>query len=179
MPILNRLAPMALLFAGWTLTADAAPNFYMDAVKGRWMGLTTTDHISDKPVFFAYLATFDIDGKLGGDLARVILECNAGKASLAVDWTFKAAGARNLVLEYRFDRRPGRSLPARYVNNTREDVTSADAIRHFLADAAMARNLYVRVSSDRYGSSSATFLARAGADMAAKFTAACPAVTPR
>ena len=51
---------------------------------------------------------------------------------------------------------------------------SIEDIRQFLADASMSNSLYVRVYSDSYGTSEATFTAFGGKEMAAKFTTACP-----
>jgi hypothetical protein len=112
-----------------------------------------------------YVATVDIaETILGSEEARVLLTCAGGQASITIDWSFKAAGSKNLILEYRFEGRPGRQLSARYV------------IRQFLADARTSTRLYVRVNSDLSGPQSATFAAGAGADMAARFGAACPSV---
>jgi hypothetical protein len=72
--------------------------------------------------------------------------------------------------------RPGRQLSARYVNRYRQQSSDIESIRQFLADAGTSTRLYVRVNSDLSGPQSATFAAGAGADMAARFGAACPSV---
>lgn len=161
-------------FCGW-LGAGVALADPFDAVFGtRWRWSESVDPISDAPVKYAYVATVDIaDTVIGTEEARVLLTCVGGKASITVDWSFKAAGSANLVLEYRFDGRPGRRLNARYVNRYRQQSTDAGDVRRFLADARMSKRLVVRVDSDLSGPSSATFAAGAGPDMAARFVAAC------
>lgn len=149
-----------------------------DALFGtRWRWVESVDPITDAPVRHAYVATVEIaDALLGTEEARVMLTCISGNASITVDWSFKAAGSANLVLEYRFDGRPGRRLKARYVNRTRQRSEHQGDVRQFLADAGRSNRLMVRVDSDLSGPSSATFAAGAGPDMVARFAAACPAV---
>jgi hypothetical protein len=149
----------------------------LDAVFGtRWRWAESVDPISDAPVRQAYVATVDIAGRLlGTDESRVLLTCVDGKASITIDWSFRVAGSANLVVEYRFDGRPGRSLKARYVNRTRQQSADIGDVRLFLSDARQATRLFVRVDSDLYGPSSATFAAAAGPDMVRRFVAACPA----
>jgi hypothetical protein len=171
----------ALMLAAAVPDAVHASNIWADVYLGdRWHGVVSTDPISDATVFSVYVATARVnDTTLGPDLARVGLTCRAGKARLVFEWSFKAAGAANLTVEYRFEGRPGRSVKARYVNRTLEEATAVADIRQFLADAGESQSLIVRVNSDMYGISTATFRTKAGADMAARFAAACPVVSPR
>ena len=158
-----------------------ASNIWADAYFGdRWHGVASTDAITDATVFSVYVVTATVnDTTLGPDVARVGLTCRAGKARLVFEWNFKAAGAANLTVEYRFEGRPGRSVKARYVNRMLEEATAVADIRQFLADARESQSLTVRVNSDMYGVSTATFRTKAGADTAARFAAACPVVSPR
>lgn len=161
--------------------AGHASNIWADAYLGdRWHGAISTDPISDAKVLSVYVASARVnDTTLGPDLARVGLTCQAGKARLVFEWNFKAAGAANLTVEYRFEGRPSRSVKARYVNRMLEGATAVADLRQFLADARESQSLMVRVNSDTYGVSTATFRTKAGADMAARFAAACPVVAPR
>jgi len=169
------VATCAIALSGWVGTTSALADPF-DAVFGtRWRWVESIDPISDAPVRQAYVATVDIaDTVLGTEEARVLLTCAGANASITVDWSFKAAGSANLVLEYRFDGQPGRRLNARYVNRFRQQSTDAGDVRRFLADASMSKRLVVRIDSDLSGPSSATFAAGAGPDMAARFVAACP-----
>lgn len=157
-------------------TPAAADNVWVDALSDRWHAVSTTDPITDAPLFAAYVVTATVNGHaVGTDLARVELTCRAGKARLTFEWNFKAAGPANLVVDYRFDGRAGHTVKARYVNRMLEETTAAAEVRAFLADAARSESLLIRVNSDTYGIATATFRTRAGADMAKRFAAACPA----
>jgi hypothetical protein len=163
------------------LVASVAPalagNVWLDAASDRWHAVSTTDPITDAPVFAAYVVTAAVNNSVvGGNLARVELTCRAGKARLTFEWNFKAVGPANLVVDYRFDGRAGRTVKARYVNRTLTETTAIADIRQFLADAAGPQSLLVRANSDTYGVNTATFRTGAGPDMAARFAAACPAV---
>jgi len=171
-----RTAFGALLALVAAATPAAADNVWVDALSDRWHAVSTTDPITDAPVFAAYVVTAAVnDHAVGADLARVELTCRGGKARLTFEWNFKAAGPANLAVDYRFDGRAGRTVKARYVNRMLEETTAVADIRQFLADAAQSEGLLVRVNSDTYGISTATFHTRAGADMAKRFAAACPA----
>jgi hypothetical protein len=150
------------------------------ALVTRWTWSEFADAVTDQHVSQAYLQTTRInDEVLGEDFARLMLSCLAGKPEIQVDWTFKAGGKANLVLEYRFDGLPGRRLKARYVNSGRQRSDDLADVRQFLADAKQSTSLYVRARSDQYGTAEATFSARAGVDMVKRFVAACPAASPR
>lgn len=171
------IAACIAVFSGWLGVAAALADI-LDATFGtRWRWVESVDPITDARVVQTYVATVDIAGTiLGSAEARVMLTCTNRKASITIDWSFKAAGTANLTVDYRFDGQPGRSLRARYVNRTRQQSVDQGDVRQFLADARNASRLMVRVDSDLYGPVSATFAAKAGADMVSRFVAACPAV---
>jgi hypothetical protein len=169
----------ATIVALWCIGSGPAPAWSesLDVFGTRWRWQEGNDPITDAPVRQAWIATAVIDDKpFAGDEARLAVSCVTGKADIVVDWNFKVAGKEKLVLEYRFDGLPGRAPAARYVNRSRQRVTGLADIRQFLSDARGSTRLLLRVNSDAYGPSSATFAADAGSDMVARFLAACPSV---
>ncbi len=178
----GRIARGALLImVAWVLGATPALSASFESlVATRWQWVETTDLITDKPVSRAYVLTTVISNvQLGIAEARLDLTCAGGKASLHIEWSFVVAGKANLKVAYRFSGRPGRQLKARYVNRSRQEVTSLADIRQFLADARLSTELLIRVTSDQHGTTEATFRARAGPDMVRHFVAACPAAAQR
>ena len=169
------LAALAVMAVGPAVAAS-----FESMMASRWQWSEGVDRLTDQRVSRATLLTVMIEGaQLGDSEARVALICTAGKAVMDIDWSFRAAGQSNLTLEYRFAGQPGRSLKARYVNRNREEVTDLDGIRRFLADARTSDRLRLRVTSDAYGTTEASFRAEAGADVVARYTAACPLAAPR
>jgi hypothetical protein len=125
-----------------------------------------------------YTVTSNVNGRIGFDLARVVLECRSGKSRLFFEWTIKAAGSEHLTAQYRFAGKPGRTLKMRYVNQTLQETFSVADIRQFLGDANGADTLVVRVTSDLRGINTAEFRTKVGASMAQHFGAECPTVAP-
>lgn len=149
------------------------------ALSPGWHWSEARDPITDAVIRRAYVLSTAVNGPaFGSDQARVLLTCVAGRSTITVEWTIKAAGKVNLVLAYRFEGRPGRKLNARYVNRGSQQSAAIADVRQFLKDAAISHGLYVRVTSDAFGVSEATFKAGAGADMVARFAAACPDASP-
>lgn len=142
----------------------------------RWQGDLATDPMTDEKVLFMSVASTNINRRSGVDLARVYLECRSGKARMVIEWGFKAAGSANLIAQYRFAGKPGRTLKVRYVNRTLQETTSAADIHQFIADAIGSDSLSVQVSSDLLGTNTAEFKTKLGASMASHFGEACSAV---
>jgi hypothetical protein len=101
------------------------------------------------------------------------LYCIGGRSALLVLWSSNAAGSKNLVLDFRFAGQPGHVTHARYRNRMIQQTTDPEDIRAFLDGAAKSNNLYVRVSSDLYGTSDANFSLRGGKEMVARFEKVC------
>ena len=172
------LAGLVLLFAAAMEPAVGAT--FEAALATRWQWSEGIDRITDQKVSRAILRTVEIvDMQLGLGEARLALACTGGVVVMNIDWSFKAAGRTNLSLEYRFAGHRGRSLKARYVNRSREEVTDLGGIRRFLADARLSDRLRLRVTSDLAGVTEATFRAAAGADIVRRFTAASPVAAAR
>ena len=73
----------------------------------RWQWSEGIDPITDQKVRRAVLLTTTIeDIQPGVAEARIALVCTAGEPAMLIDWSFKAAGARNLAVEYHFTGRP-------------------------------------------------------------------------
>lgn len=175
----HRVAALGLAALAAMAVQPAVAASFEAMLASRWQWSEGIDRITDERVSRAILLTVAItDMQLGIAEARIALTCTGGKPVMDVDWSFKAAGKRNLTLEYRFAGRPGRSLTVRYVNRSRQEVTDLAGIRRFLADARRSDRLRLRVTSDAYGAREATFRAAAGADIVRRFAAACPAAAP-
>ena len=176
----HRIVAAGLAALAVTAVGPAAAASLDSKMASRWQWSQGVDRITDQMVSRATLLTTAIEEQqLGLEEARLALTCTAGKAVMDIDWSFKAAGPSNLTLEYRFAGRPGRGLKARYVNRSREEVADIADIRRFLADARTSDRLRLRVTSDAYGTTEANFRAEAGADVVARFTAACHVAAPR
>ena len=173
----NSAAKRAAIFTLMMMGASGAAlaNWAEAALTTRWTVVDSRDAISDAPERFAYVKTTRINGRMSSrDYARVLLICTAGKPSMMIDWTFRAAGKANLTVQYRFAGQPGRRLGAVYVNRSSQKVEAMADIRQFLADARVADEVHVRVTSDTYGLHDAVFAAKGGAEMSRRFTEACP-----
>lgn len=176
----HRIAAAGLAMVAAVVAEPAAAVSFESLFATRWQWSEGVDHITDQKVSRAVLLTVTIeDVQLGLAEARIVLTCTGGKPVMDFDWSFKAAGKGGLTVEYRFANLAGRSLKARYVNRTRQEVSDRDGIRQFLADAQRSDSLRLRLTSDLYGVTEATFKAAAGADMVRRFVAACPVVAPR
>lgn len=179
MPTVLRSACVALILLciAWPAAADA----WLDgAFSQAWKGVIARDPITDWTDLFMYITTLDVnDRPLGTDIARVALSCKRGKPALEFIWSFKAAGKANLTVEYRFAGQPGRSPNVRYVNRTTQETADLGDVRTFLMDASRSDSLYVGVSSDLGGPNSATFKAKGGSTMRAKFVSFCPSAASK
>jgi hypothetical protein len=171
-------AGLAVLTAMAAETAVAAT--FESLLATRWKWAEGVDRFTDRKVSRAYLMTTEIADVMAGlGEARLTVTCTGGKPVMDIDWSFKAAGEARLTVEYRFAGRPGRSLKGRYVNRTSQRVSDLAGIRQFLSDARGSDRLRLRVTSDLYGATEATFKAAAGADIYRRFTAACPVAASR
>lgn len=141
-----------------------------------WRWSETRDPINDRVIHTASVATlgFKLNGATRIALVTVILACANGEPVLVFDWEEKVAGSRGLIVEYRFDGRPGRRTKANYVRRSRQSTSDLADIRQFLADASVSDGLYVRVQSPAFGSAEARFHARGGGALAARFAQYCP-----
>jgi hypothetical protein len=171
---------LALSLACSGLPAFAGDDWIDAALGDRWRGTRTADPITDAPLLRLYLITTEVNGAVfGRDMARVMLTCAAGKSSLDFEWTIKAASKTNLVVAYRFEGQPGRTVKARYVNNSEQETTQLGDVRQFVRDAGLSQRLYLQVNSDRFGVNEARFKAKAGPSATASFVEACPDAGPR
>lgn len=142
----------------------------------KWEFGEHTDKITDQRVRTIMIYAMHGAVPWGFVQAPLNVRCTAGNAELTIKWAEKTASNVNLVVEYRFDGLPGRSLDVRYVNRSEQRSTSVAGIRQFLADARRSDRLLLRVSSDLLGTTEAVFRAGAGAEVADYLIAACPKV---
>jgi hypothetical protein len=169
------VAGRILLLVGLVLPTSTYADF-LNLPIVRWKWVETVDRVTDELRSDAGISTnsVNIAGSSFGHSAIVVLSCVRGKYALIFGWSTRVAAQKNLLVEYRFAGRPGHATAARYVNRSRQMSLSVMDIGQFLADARLSNNLYVRVYSDTYGTSEATFTAFGGKEMAAKFIAVCP-----
>jgi hypothetical protein len=167
----------ALLLVILSGPAWSGNSIWWDAMfNDRWQGDLATDPMTDEKVLYMSVTSTNINRRTGFDLARVYLTCRSGKPRMVIEWGFKAAGSANLVAQYRFAGKPGRTLKVRYVNRTLQESTVAADIHQFIADAIGSDSLSVQVSSDLLGINTAEFKTKLGESMAAHFGESCPAV---
>lgn len=177
----DSIAAACVLLLASSLSAPSAVADYFDAlIDTRWDWRESVDPITDEVVRVGTILTtrVNISGEEYGHQARVRVVCVSGKSAIIVDWSSRVAAKKNLALEYRFAGQPGRRTNIRYINRTKQSTTDTADIRQFLADARVSNSLYVRVSSDTYGVSEATFTTRAGEDLFDHFVAVCPSAVP-
>jgi hypothetical protein len=159
---------------GWPIATHAAE--LNQSFSWRWS--ESRDAITDKIVRTGEAGTLllRLNREPQISFGQIVVGCADGTPMMVFDWGLKVAGKTGLVLQYRFEGRPGRQMTAKYVRTTRQTVNKPAEIRQFLADASKSDRVHVRIVSDRYGTVEAKFTARAGAKLAALLGHHCPSV---
>jgi hypothetical protein len=134
------------------------------------------DKITDVPIYVGYVHTLQtsIAGSSELDVATVLVYCVGPEPAIEFRRGHPAAGSKNLNVAFRFEGQPGHNTKARYLNRTEQRTTDVSDVRLFLDGLAKSSRLYVRVTSDLYGISSASFKLRGGTEIVERLRKACP-----
>jgi hypothetical protein len=126
---------------------------------GSWAISQQIDRISGATTTRAHLSAFTVSGKgqhMG--LAHIDLQCFDKRPIVRLRYPFRVGANCTAIVEYRFDRHPGRKANARFMPDFRtiviEDKAEVMQIADGLASSAV---LYVRVSSLYVGRAEAEF----------------------
>ena len=169
----------AHVLLGLSICLTSAPSCVAEALDGgawRWEDLI--DPITDEVRRTAVVhSRIDMTGQ--SPMAFVSLHCINQTPAIYVGWSANVIARGNWLLEYRFAGHAGHPLNARYVNRSHQIIADVDDIRGFLGEAVDSDTLNVRVTSNAYGTSDATFSTRRGSETVARIVADCPDAVPR
>jgi hypothetical protein len=126
---------------------------------GSWAISQQIDRISGATTTRAHLSAFTVSGNrkhLG--LAHMYLQCFDKRPIVRLSYPFRVGANSSAIVEYRFDRHPGRKSNARFMPDFRTIVIDDRAEVTQLADGlASSAILYVRISSLHAESAEAEF----------------------
>jgi hypothetical protein len=171
----SKLCGMVLVVSlAWL--ADAGAQWVPGFTTGRWIWEEQRDKITDQVIYVGYVNTLrtSIGGSSDINGASVLVYCSGNEAAVVFLWSRSAAGTKNLSVAFRFEGQPGHVTKARYVKRTKQETTDLGDVRLFLDGLAKSDRLYVRATSDLYGTSEAGFRYRGGAEIVNRLRAACP-----
>ncbi len=143
---------------------------------GQWKWEEQRDKITDRPVYLGYVNTLRTSVGGSGDIsaASVLVYCSGSEAAVGFLWSRSAAGSKNLSVAFRFHGQPGHVTKARYVKRTEQRTTDPEDVRRFLDGLSKSDRLYVRATSDLYGTSEASFRLGGGIEIVRRLRTACP-----
>ena len=167
----------ALLLAGCAGRDPYVTSSVNAVTAGSWRIERQIDRITGAPISSAFLITRSVSNSatLFPKPAELQLMCFKQQPAVRIAFAFKVGSSRNAEFGYRFDDRPGRQPPVRFVDDYKSLMIEDKAeVAQFVNELATSNLLYVRIRSLSSGRSSAEFhVDGAPAAIAAGFSA-CP-----
>ncbi len=143
---------------------------------GNWAISQQIDRISGANTTRAKLSAFTVSGnrqQLG--LAHIHLLCFDNRPTVRLSYPFRVGANSSAIVEYRFDKNPGRKATVRFMPDFRTIVIDDRAEVTQIADGlASAAIFYVRVSSLHIGRAEAEFRVPGGGVATDAAYAECP-----
>jgi hypothetical protein len=147
----------------------------------RWVWKEERDKITDQTIYLGHVTalqtTISASKYING--AAVVVFCGDNEAAVVFLWGRSAAGTKSLNVAFRFDGQPGHVTKSRYVTRNKQETTDLGDVRRFLDGLSKSNGLYVRATSDLYGTSEASFRFRGGAEIVHRLRTACPILAAR
>ncbi len=115
---------------------------------GNWTIERNIDRITGAPAARVYVRTMVLNRR--GELDWIVLQlgCFDGKPIARIGFHARIGTQRNAIVQYRFDRNPGRQASAEILTDHRTVVIEAkDELARFIGELATANVLLVRVAS--------------------------------
>jgi hypothetical protein len=143
---------------------------------GNWAIGQQIDRISGSRATRAQLSAFTVSGnRQHMGLAYISLLCFDGKPIVRLSYPFRVGANSSAIVEYRFDKNPGRKATVRFMPDFRtiviDDRAEVAQVAEGLATSAV---LYVRVSSLHVGRAEAEFRVPGGGVATEATYAECP-----
>jgi hypothetical protein len=127
---------------------------------GDWRIERQTDRITGEPLSSAILMTAKSSNSAEAyaQPAQLQLLCFKDQPLVRLTFEFKVGSAKNSMLGYRFDEKPGHEIEARFLQDFKTAVIEKkEEVTQFVSELATANVLYVRIRSLNMGRTTAEF----------------------